>query len=605
MQSLYCLRSISQKFFLPVQNQYRYLQLYLLGVVFVNIFLVFFKGYSGDLGYWTSWLRQLSNKGYEGFDGNYPPVYIHVLYLIAKLYSWLSIPIENNNLLKLLTQIPVLLSHYLFVLFIYYKVRRFGWSSPWFHFVLALASFSPAILLNGPIWGQVDLIPVVILVCAISSGLNHRYSIMMIPLYVLSLLTKFQMVAFAPVIGFLFFIRPLHHLLGFFLSIIVIALAFSPWILLGEFLNVFKQAYIETLGQYPKTTFNAANMWIILTGNNAEDSRQLFNITQNVLLNKVGEAKYFGILLFSIISMAVFLRGVYQVVILKAGGQQLRLNVWLAALVCALAFFTILPAMHERYVFPAVIMAIVLAAENIRSIIIAILISVFSAANMIILLDLNGSDIWFGLSVFIVLVTCYSLLLYFIGDKMKGKIINFFWSKILAFRYLSLAFLIVSVFFSLSYIIHKYNIYQPKLEANQIFLGSLTPIQAFQDHGQLQVNQSYSLKTLSINGRRYGMGIGTHANSRIDFELPSGSQSLIFRVGVDDEVQSTDMQFIILGDEREIWRSSVIYGHEFLNDDHTVNLSGVKILSLVVNSVSDDKWDHANWINLILTVEND
>src|SRR5690606_12095682 len=137
-------------------------------------------------------------------------------------------------------------------------------------------TLNPAILVNGPIWGQVDLIPATMVFGAILLSTYQRYAYLAIPVFSLSLLTKFQMIAFAPVFGFLFFRNPGKNLFGAFIAIILGALIFMPAILAGHFIQSFNQAYIDTLGQYPMTTFNAANIWILLTGNVAPDSVILF-----------------------------------------------------------------------------------------------------------------------------------------------------------------------------------------------------------------------------------------------------------------------------------------------------------------------------------------
>ncbi|HEY7772484.1 MAG TPA: hypothetical protein VIC26_04845, partial [Marinagarivorans sp.] len=92
----------------PAPVQFRYLQIYLIAAIACNLLLLFFEGYGGDLGYWKSWVSQLERNGYKDFNGNYPPLYIHWLYLVAKFYAWVDVPIEANNLLKYCAQIPVL-----------------------------------------------------------------------------------------------------------------------------------------------------------------------------------------------------------------------------------------------------------------------------------------------------------------------------------------------------------------------------------------------------------------------------------------------------------------------------------------------------------------
>src|SRR5690606_23004559 len=100
-------------------------------------------------------------------------------------------------------------------------------------------------------------------------------------------------------------------LFGAFIAIILGALIFMPAILAGHFIQSFNQAYIDTLGQYPMTTFNAANIWILLTGNVAPDSVILFGVTADSPLATLFTAKYFGMMLFSLVALAIFLQGIH------------------------------------------------------------------------------------------------------------------------------------------------------------------------------------------------------------------------------------------------------------------------------------------------------
>nr|ACY24796.1 glycosyl transferase family 39 [uncultured organism] len=342
----------------------RLLQSYLVLVVIANFSLLFLKGYSQDLGYWQDWVRQLSTNGYDGFNGNYPPLYVHWLYLVGQFYTLSGIPLEHNDFLKFLTQIPVTIFHCLLTLLVFSQLKRFNASRSFLHTMMLLTVLNPAILINGPIWGQIDLIPAVMVFGALLLAVDQRWSYLSIPVFALALLTKFQMIAFAPVFGFLFFRHTGKHLLGIVIAIVVGALVFLPSILAGHFLQAFRQAYIDTLGQYPMTTFNAANIWILLTGNTAPDNVLLFGVAADSTLAKVFTAKYFGMLLFSLTALCVFLQGIHFLLKnnTQQNDQQLLTHALFTAMICAVGFFTLLPAMHERYMFPAVVMALAYSA---------------------------------------------------------------------------------------------------------------------------------------------------------------------------------------------------------------------------------------------------
>lgn len=584
---------------------FRALNAYLIGVVLINFALLFLKGYSADLGYWQDWIRQLSTAGYDNFNGNYPPVYIHWLYLMGKLYVGLGIPLEPNNFLKFLTQTPVVISHCLLTIMVFSLLVRFRARRDYFHIIMVLTAFNPTILVNGPIWGQVDLVPATMMVAALLLSFHTRFCYLAIPIFGLALLTKFQMIAFAPVFGFLFFRAPLKNLLGIAIAAALGALIFLPSLLSGHFVQAFRQAYIDTLGQYPLTTFNAANMWILLTGNTAPDSQVLFDIQTGSALDKLFIAKYFGMLLFVVTALLVFIQGTYRHITRSPFDTvQVQLSqAFFAAMLCALAFFTVLPAMHERYLFPAAVMALAYAATAQKKLLYPIIISAICALNMLIILDINGSNIWLGLSWLMVGIFAFCLLESILGEGLftRLKNLSLLIGKIPA---VALPVFILAYAFMFHFFYDRYQIHKPTLGDHQILLTDLTQVYARQDHSTLQKNLSFSGTTLSIGNRRYAQGLGTHSNSDIQYQLPEGATEFSFMVGIDDAVGSSELQFSVWGDDRQLWQSKIYYGNEPTAKVYKVDVRGVKLLNLKVAALTNDQWDHADWVNTFITTEH-
>lgn len=578
------------------------LQSYLVLVIIANFSLLFLKGYSQDLGYWQDWVRQLSSNGYDGFNGNYPPLYVHWLYLVGQFYALSGIPLEHNDFLKFLTQIPVTIFHCLLTILVFGQLRRFNASRSFLHAMMLLTVLNPAILVNGPIWGQVDLVPAVMVFGALLLSVDHRWSYLAIPLFALAILTKFQMIAFAPVFGFLFFRHTGKHLVGIVIAIAVGALVFMPSILAGHFIEAFRQAYIDTLGQYPMTTFNAANIWILLTGNTAPDNLLLFGVAADSALAKVFTAKYFGMLLFSLTALCVFLQGMHY--LLKNNTQQndqrLLAHALFAAMVCALGFFALLPAMHERYLFPAAVMALAYTAMAQQKLIYPIMISLLCGLNMLIILEINGSDIWHGLSWLVVALLVLALTELIIGNRLFSLLKTITQSAV-KIPLLALWIFLLATSGMTAYLNERYQIHQIQLNANQRFLTDLPLVYARQDHGTMALHRSFDGNHLSLANRRYAQGIGTHARSDIQYQLSEGAVEFSFKVGLDDEVGTADVQFSVWGDDKLLWESEPYFGHERGLSTYTIDVRGVQKLNLKIAPLKEDKWDHANWVNTVIT----
>lgn len=589
---------------MPTEKEDSQLNIYLSATVLINLFCLFINGYTPDLGYWENWSQQLIKNGYSQFNGNYPPLYIHWLYVVSKALDYFHFPIAPNDLYKFLWEFPVLIAHCALVIIVYKHLQKYNASATKTICIMLLTVVNPAILVDGPIWGQVDLIPTVIAILAILLHFNSRYAVLMLPTFTLALLTKFQMVCFLPIIGILFFHRLKTHLIGIALSILVFFIVFSPFIYVNYFKQAFQAAYVETLGQYPVITMNAANLWILLIGNNAPDNISYLSHISSFLPGKFAQPKYLGMFLYASISLSIFVIGLHDFFVKKerTDEKDLLTKSLLFSLVSTVSFFTLLPAMHERYLFPAVVCALVYSSITSKHLVYAVVLSAVSALNMLIILGINGSDIWTGLSIIVTCIFALSLLHLIAGDNAYKAIISL--TKALLNHSLSAAIVfILGVGLTLIYLVDRYSLHKPNLASNQVLLTNQQLVSATQDYGTIQFNRSVDGKALSVGKRHFAHGIGTHAHSNITFDLPANSIGFDVIPGIDDEVASADLKFEIWEDDKLLWSSKTYYGFE----DPTkisVKLNKGKKLTLIVNPNGESTWDHADWINPIVTVDS-
>jgi len=586
-----------------VKNNNGQLNTYLSATILINLFCLFISGYGADLDYWVDWTGQLANKGYFQFNGNYPPLYIHWLYLVSKGLHYFAIPVEPSDLCKFLWEFPVLISHCLLTWIVFRHLEKFKASANQTLGIMLLTVFNPAILIDGPTWGQVDLFPTMLALGAILINFSNRYAVLMLPTFSLALLTKFQMVCFLPIIGILFLHKFKTHLVGIILSLLVILVIFSPFIYVGYYKQAFKQAYVDTLGQYPVITMNAANLWVLLVGNNAPDNIQFLDKISPFLPQKLVYPKYLGMLFYASICLCICILGINNLIELKKNRktEEFLTSILFYAMVSATAFFTLLPAMHERYLFPAVVCAIMYSSITRKHIAYAVLLTAAAALNMLIILGINGSNIWAGVSTLVTLVFAVSLIHLFAGatiyNVLSGTLAAFF-----RVRFSSLIVFIVAVGSVFIYLIDRHTPHKLVLVQNQILLTTQQLISAKQDHGTMQLNRSFDKKYLAVGKRRFTTGIGTHSNSKIVFALPSNAISFDVIPGIDDEVESAELSFEVWEDNTLLWTSKTYYGHEKATQVH-VDLHRGKEIKLVVKAGEEAAWDHADWINPIITVD--
>ena len=136
-------------------------------------------------------------------------------------------------------------------------------------------------------------------------------------------------------------------------------------------------------------------------------------------------------------------------------------------------------------------------------------------------------------------------------------------------------------------------------------VGALSPLAASQHRGTLQINRSASEKPLQIGERTFALGLGTHAPSRITYELGGSVERFEAWVGVDaarpkEEEEDAAVIFKVLGDERELFNSGVMKA-ETPARRVSVPLAGVNELTLVVTDAGDRADpDHADWADAVI-----
>lgn len=586
------------------EQQSSFLQLYLCAAIIFNLLLLFFNGHTSDMGFWQNWVQQLSHNGYDGFNGNYPPIFIHWLYIVSGIYNFLGWPAEVNLQLKFFTQIPVIFSHMILIGIMFQLARRYALDKLQFHAVLLLTALNPALFIIGPIWGQVDILPLVPLLCALLISVSHRWRVLSLPLYTLALLTKFQMIAFAPVFGIIFFRHFKQHLIGAALSLITIGVVFLPYIIAGNFVSAFKFAYVNVIEQYGLTTMGASNIWILLTGNATPDHLVLFGADPDSIAGVIFKAKNFGILLFFLVCLLVFLTGIYNLIKGKtADSTQGQLSETLFyAITCSAAFFTLLPAMHERYLLPAVVAALAYYAVTPNRIFYVLGLTFVCAFNVTMAHEIKTTYIWPAISYVILVILAYNILELATRNKSR-VIVNALVQRVIHIPYLSLWLLITLLSSTFLYFYQRNVIHQPAITENRVLLTERRPDYARQDFGSLQIDKNVSGGPLSIAGKRYATGLGTHANSHIDYTLPDNAVRLSFVAGLDDKIESADVVFTVLGDGRRLWESPVIYGSEKTLPETHIDVRGIKKISFKVLALDRNHNDHANWANIVVALE--
>ena len=555
-----------------------------------NLFCTNAAAFGGDQGYWENWVRQLAKNGLEHFDGNYPPLYIFWLWIVAQVHNLFNVPIEKGTLLKFLCLWPIYFGHVALVDFASRMAARFKLQKQDAHLVLAFVALNPALLLDGPVWGQVDLFPCILgiaaLYCINFKGL-YKYAAMF---FALALLAKFQMIVLLPVFGGIFIRRCKKSWKGLPLMAVAVALVFVPLIVAGNLSGMLTHAYLNTTEQYPFSTYNAANIWMFFVGNTSRDVNPLFGLSPEGI-GFLLSPSWIGKILFVIVSAYIFKCALFT----KNLRRTFELVTWEA-----FAFFLLLPGMHERYLVYAIPFACVwMVIETRKAWFWSVLLTAICAMNISMINGFKGADLWTYVSGLAILCFIAAVVknfapgfARFVAEKLKRIPFPRFTP------YVMLALFLVPMLFDE---ILEHMPLDVELKSNQFFLTDL-PIERFtQQYKTPKIGRAVDGNVLSVKGRQYANGIGTHANSELYFRLPQNADSLEFVVAIDDESGGGgSVRFSVCTPTETLWTSSVIYGNK-KPQAGKIYVGGEGLIYLKADADGDNSYDHADWLNVVVT----
>lgn len=317
---------------------------------------LFGKSAEFDIEFWETWILEFQNAGYQGSSANYPPLLLHWLRLVAWAFNALEIAPRSSLLVKVLAIFPALLCQLAFVDLVGRRLAQRG-ELPQRSGLFWLTVFNPAFLVNGPIWGQVDLLPILPAYFAITCATDRTLATWALPWLAVALLIKMQAIILIPVIAGLALRHWRQHVCGALLGIAVIALGFLPFALAGaDVFDAMRRAYWGNVNLYPFSTVNAANLWCLVVGQSLQpdDLSILSSDWFPEWLIHLATPRKLGLSGFLVLSLAVVISAY------RNGSRESGLGL---TVVSAAGFFAICSGMHERYLFFAAAFAALWACE--------------------------------------------------------------------------------------------------------------------------------------------------------------------------------------------------------------------------------------------------
>lgn len=555
-------------------------------VILLNFVMLHGIGFASDLTFWRHWISDLQH-GVAYFTGNYPPLYVLWLRVVGWIYQVTSLNMDLEYELKQFCLFPVILAHISLAHFVWLRIHKKSWLPEVKTVVMLLVVANPAFYLDGPIWGQVDVLPVTFCVWGLWYASKPKTYAVGMALFMLGLLTKFQMIMFLPVFGALSLRYRKVMWKGLLAMAAMFLLVFLPFIIAGNFSKEFAQAYLSTIDEYPYASMNAGNLWMVFSGNMTPQSRPIFEWAPSFmnpgLLGKI----FFVVISVAVMALTFFKRlSVSRVMTLAA------LN--------ALAFFMILPCMHERYVLAAAVVAIAgVACKNRPVVIWAVLLSMVAFLNISMMTSIRGSALWFWIAM-AGIVVMFAYMAHTFAPAALDKALRVCGKvKLPALVPYALFALIYLVDVGGSYLQQAKTAYH--LKKGESFVYDLKLLHQSQGYGNTNIGKTVDNNPLHLNGTLYLNGIGSHAPSKHVYALPENASRFTVTCGVDDESGNGVVEFIVRVDDKEIWRSGRMEGRQTATAD--LDIRGGKKISLETDELGSKNFDHIDWVNPVVHVD--
>ena len=394
-----------------------------------------YKGYEVDINCFLAWADMIFDNGIGNFytlDAftDYPPGYMYILYVIGALRSVFGIA-QTSALSIIMTKLPSILSDMAIGWLIYTiaskKMKETG--AAW---LAGIFLITPAVFLDSAIWAQVDSVFTlfIVLMCYL---VTEKKLIPAYFVFAVGILIKPQSLIFTPVLLFgiidqiflqsfrndarqVFYKKFWLNLGCGILAILMIGLLMLPF----GFHEALGQ-YTETLGSYPYASVNAYNFWTMIGRNWADQQETLFGIAYQT----------WGMI--SIVATVIFTAFIHF------KSRDFHSKYYFSAALLVTFVFTLSVRMHERYVYPAIILLLCCYAVRPRKkLFLAYVIvatgSFFNMAHVMFYYDPNNFDNMEAFPIFIgmlmVAFWCYMVYLAFacyagyVSDKEENAAIR-------------------------------------------------------------------------------------------------------------------------------------------------------------------------------------
>ena len=308
-------------------------------------------GHDTDMSCWTGWGNYIAQNGTATFYTaighdwyDYPPAYMLVLGLIARLEMLLHIPVGSDTGV-FLYMLPAYIADVLIALLLVRTARENGFSDRRCFLLALFVIFNPAAVVLSGAWGQIDSILTLFLLLSFRELLRDR-RISAGALFGLAVMIKWQALIYGPVLAavYIFSLRTFKELrdtlLGILAAFAVIFVCSLPFKGTQDALWIVGR-FLHSAGGYDYASVEAYNFLSLLGGNWTATGKGM-----------IGGLTYRTFGLIAIV-LAVML-GIWFSYRDSRRRDLAASGLYLTASFTMFMIFTFGFYMHERYVFPVI-----------------------------------------------------------------------------------------------------------------------------------------------------------------------------------------------------------------------------------------------------------
>jgi Gpi18-like mannosyltransferase len=567
-----------------------------------------------DVFLFASWARAFHDVGfarfYEVIDFcNYPPLTLLILWAVGQLTALFDPGLINEQLLRMVVKVPGCLADLAVAVLLYREATRITGRRAALG-AAGLFFLNPVAIYQSAYWGQVDSIHAALLLAALGFIGRRRWGCTGAAAG-LALAQKLQSIALLPLILFEVYRLGRWKASGRFAAgmVLVTAGAWAPFSVNGTLSEVLRRGYVGVVGQYPDLSRNAFNLWYLLGSPGIPDTSIPPPIARAAAKGQVefpDDSSWLLMFTWRNISIAMFALLVAVILSLYARRPNVIARYGTAGLL-ALLFFLVPTEMHERYALPALVLLPIWAVTGpwkerlyfLVSILLGLNLAAVLAPGEIAMHIAAGQLLLFGAALsWLMLSETFGRVESHVAES--GPIVAeaeappsllIRWFQRATVTALGAALALVGVVVTLV-------VTAPPAppDENVLYLSDLKPVEIKQGWGSLKLDRSVSGGLFHLGHTYYLRGLGTHATSRLRFDLPEGFDSIEAVVGVNRATAGNGSASISVELDGQVFAIPTVIRGASDPVKVQIPLEGRRTLVLRTDPTADgNQHDHVDW----------